>query len=157
MDTAYIQAFFFKAMVEGWVTGGQKITILQLPGYKAIDFKDGDFRLLDCYCVNPHSPMSVGTTTIWHQEDPVWVMNYGGFYTESAIAFLKRALLKTYEASQFVGGRGPHIYTEGDLVYINRVSGDFNHFSGREEVVNAQTGTLLGFHEYSGMDLSKIP
>ena len=159
MDTTQIQAFFFKAMVEGWATtgGGQKITIPQIPGYKAIDFTDGDFRLLDCYCVNSHSPVSAGTTTIWHQGNPVWMMSYGGFYTDSTIAFLKRVLLKTYEASQFVGGRGPRIYIESDLVYTNRVSGNFNHFSGREEILNAETGALLGFHEYSGIDLSKIP
>ncbi len=149
-----IQSFFFKTIVGGWAVGGQKIKIADMPGYKAITFRDGDFYLLDRYCVTPNSPKSAGTTTIWFQDVPVWLMNYGGFYQESAIAFLKRALLQTYVTHQFVGGRGPLVYTEGNLVYVNQPRlNDFTKFEGREEVLNTESGVLLGFHEYWGMSL----
>lgn len=154
MDIAQIQSFFFKAMVEGYVAGGQKIEIADMPGYKALPFRDGNLYLLDRYCVTPNSPKSAGTTTIWFKDVPVWVMNYGGFYEESAIAFLKRALRKTYEAGQFVGGRGPLVYVEGSLVYVNQPRlNDFAKFEGREEVFNAKGVTSLGFHEYWGISL----
>lgn len=154
MDTAQIQSFFFKAMVGGWAVGGQKIKIADMPGYKAIPFRDGDFYLLDRYCVTPNSPKSAGTTTIWFQGIPVWLMNYGGFYEESAIAFLKRTLCKTYEAHQFVGGRGPLVCIEGSLIYVNQPClNDFAKFEGREQILDAENGMSLGFHEYWGFSL----
>lgn len=153
VDMTQVQQFFFKAMIRGWAAGVQKIKIAEMPGYKAIPFQEGEFRLLDCYCVNPHSQMSAGTTTIWFQGVPVWVMNYGGYYEERAILFLKRALLETYEAQRFVGGRGPIMYSEGPLVYVNtpRLNG-FVGFEGHEKVFDL-AGVQLGYHTYSGMGL----
>ena len=154
MDLEKIQAFFFQAMVEGWATCDQKIMIAEMPGYKAIPFRDGKLSLLDNYCVNPNSPYSAGTTTIWHQDLPVWLMNYGGWYDKRAIAFLKRALSQTYNAHQFVGGRGPLVYTEGNLIYVNHVRlNDFRKFEGHEEELDADIGESLGFHQYWGMSL----
>lgn len=154
MSIAQIQSFFFKAMVGGWAVGGKKIKIADMPGYKAIPFRDGDFYLLDRYCVTPNSPKSAGTTTIWFQDVPVWLMNYGGFYEESVIKFLKRALRKTYETHQFVGGRGPLVHVKDLLVYVNQPRlNDFAKFEGREEVFNAESGASLGFHEYWGFSL----
>ncbi len=147
MDTAQIQAFFFKAMMEGWISGGQEITNPNMPGYKTLLFRDEDFFLHDCYCVNPNSTKSVGATTIFFQNAPVWVMNYGGFYEDGVITFLKSALRETYRISKFVGGRGPLAHLGDSLIY------EFNKFEGREEVLDKESRTLLGFHEYWGMSL----
>lgn len=149
-----VEQFFFKAMVEGYAAGGQKIKIADMPNYKAIPFRDGDFYLLDRYCVTPHGPKSAGTTTIWFQDAPVWLMNYGGYYEERAIKFLKTALRKAYEARQFFGGRGPLVFSEGSLVYVNQPRfNDFLKFEGREEVFDLDTRSSLGWHEYWGMTL----
>lgn len=156
VDLTQVEEFFFRAMVAGWAVGGQKIRIPDLPGYKAMPFEEGDWRLLDLYCVTPHSPMSAGTTTIWFQGAPVWVMNYGGFYEQSAIPFLKRALHLAYEAHHFVGGRGPRVFVEIPLVFVYmnypRLK-DFAKFEGHEEIFSAETGDSVGFHDYSGMSL----
>lgn len=81
-------------------------------------------------------------------------MNYGGYYEERAIKFLKAALRKAYEARQFFGGRGPLVFSEGSLVYVNQLRlNDFSKFEGREEVFNLGTGSSLGWHEYWGMTL----
>ncbi len=154
LDMAQIQAFFFKAMMEGYAVGGQKIKIADMPGYKAIPFRDGDFYLLDRYCVTPNSPKSAGTTTIWFQDVPVWVMNYGGYYDDHAIRTLKCALRKAYETQQFIGGRGSRVYTDGSFVYVNHPRrNDFDAFEGRESIINEITGVELGFHQYWGMSL----
>ncbi len=147
-----IQSFFFEAMVEGWAGGGKKTEIADMPGYKAISYRDRDFFLLDCYCVNPGSRKSAGTTTIWLGDEPVWFMSYNGFYAVNAIPFLKRALWRTYEAQKFFGGRGPIAFQEGPYVYLNRPRpNDFEEFAGREEIIHTGIpGPLLGFHEYRG-------
>lgn len=150
-----IKSFFFKSMSSGWASGKDEILKDDnAPGYKSIPFQDGDFYLVDRYCVNSESSKSAGTTTIWFKSVPIWVMNYGGFYNENAITFLKQALDKTYSASDFVGGRGPLVYTDGALTYTNKPRlNDFNKFEGREEIIDTQSGTLLGFHEYWGISL----
>lgn len=148
-----IESIFFKAMLEGYVFGVKKIRIPDLPGYKAIPFRDGDYYVLDHYCVTSNSLKSAGTTTIWYQDVPVWVMNYGGFYEESAISFLKSALRLQYEERQFNGGRGPLVHTDGTLIYRNMSSpNDFSGFQGRENIHNVY-GILLGYHDYWGMSL----
>jgi len=153
---AEVQAFFFKAMVGGWAVGGQKIKIADMPGYKAIPFRDGDLYLLDRYCVVPNSTKSAGTTTIWYKDVPVWVMNYGGSYEESAIKFLKSMLRMAYDSGIFCGGRGSRLGTDSlrDLVYFNRPRlNDFAKFDGMEQIFNTRTGSCLGYHEYWGMSL----
>ena len=149
-----VESFFFKAMMDGYAAQGSKKTkVVDMPGYKEIRFQDGEFLLVDRWCVNPLSPKSAGTTTIWIQEFPVWVMNYGGFYEESVIALLKHVLRNTYEAHQFIGGRGPILYEEGDLVYMNHPDhNEFAEFDGDEEIFDVK-GTSFGYHKYWGMKL----
>ncbi len=158
MDVLEVRSFFFMAMSEGWAAAGdKKIVIADMPGYKALSFRDGDFYLLDRYCVNPNTLKSAGTTTIWFQGIPVWVMNYGGFYEEEEIAFLKRALLWTYQRCIFVGCRGLNGYVEGlesSLLYVNHFRGDFARFDGHEEIFRVKNGASLGFHEYEGMSMA---
>lgn len=154
MDIAEIQSFFFKAMVKGWAKGVEEISVANMPGYKAIPFQEGDFYLIDKYCVTPYSQKSAGTTTIWFKQNPVWVMNYGGFYDEDAIDCLKLALRQAYERQQFVGGRGPRIYVAKTLFYVNQPRfNSFTRFEGREEIFDRACGESLGFHEYWGMSL----
>lgn len=147
-----IQKFFFKAMQQnGYSSGGQKITIPSMPGYKAIPFREGDFSLLDCWCTTPHSQKSAGTTTIFYKDSPVWWMQYNGWYTEEAISFLKLALSKTAETQEWLGGRGPKEFTDGRLVYRNdpRIN-DFAGFNGYECIIYRNRLGHLGYHEYSG-------
>jgi hypothetical protein len=155
MDIEQIQEFFFKAMMEGWAIGGQKFKIPEMPGYKAISFQDGGFYLLDFYCVTPNSLRSAGTTTIWFQDIPVWIMNYGGYYAgKGVMAFLKRALCQAYEAREFVGGRGPHVYSDDQFIYVNQPRPNCSSkFEGREEIFSATRNFSFGYHEYWGMSL----
>ena len=154
MHISQIQSFFLLAMRSGWASNVAELRMPHMPGYKGISFHDGDFSLLDCYCVTPNSTKSFGTTTIWHKGIPVWVMQYGGHYDESVLGLLRRALRKSYTADMFVGGRGPLVYAEDSLIYHNTPKrSDFALFSGREDIFDAENGIMLGYHEYSGMSL----
>jgi hypothetical protein len=154
IDIKEIQGVFFEAMKKGWVARAEKITIPHLPGVKAIPFKKGGFYVLDYYFVNPFSQKSFGTTQIWFQDNPVWVMYYGGFYNERVIPFLKRALSQTYQNRNFVGGRGPEWYEEEPLVYVNHaMPKHFERFKGNEEVYDSVRKVSLGWHDYWGMVL----
>jgi hypothetical protein len=146
--------FFFRAMLSGWALGGKKITISEMPGYKAIPYREGDFYLLDRWCSGPGIGKSAGATTIWFQNVPVWVMHYGGCYeSEEVVRFVKRALRVAYEGRAFFGGRGPAHLTDTELTYRNFVKfNEFRKFGGTEEVRDHNWG-LLGFHDYWGMSL----
>ncbi|MEK9174669.1 MAG: hypothetical protein AAB725_01735, partial [Patescibacteria group bacterium] len=126
-----------------------------LPGYKVMTFEKEKFVLVDSYCKSGeflHSK-SAGTTTIWHDNVPVWWMSYGGYYEKSAIPFLKQSLLLAYGIHEFVGGRGMLFHSDGSMIYINHPEiNEFSFFRGREEVIDLSAGSL-GEHVYWGMSL----
>ena len=156
MNLRRVEAFFFKAMLNGWVSDAEETTLPGMPGFRAIQFREGDFYLLDRYCVTPMSSKSAGTTTIWHKDAPVWVMNYGGWcYDNAVLAVLKAALREAYAEGLFMGGRGPRIYTtDVGVVYANiPYTNDFSAFSGREVMTSDVDDQVFGYHEYWGMSL----
>jgi len=151
-----VKEFFFVAMMQGYVGNKSKVKIASMPGFKEIDVIAGLWRCLDRYCVNSVSRKSAGTTTIWFENDPVWIMNYSGWYDESAIDFLKSALRSNYEKSIFVGGRGPTYFFESGspFTYSNFgcIGMTFARFQGQEQI-NALNHGNLGYHNYWGMSL----
>ena len=159
-DITLVEAFFFTAMQTGYaVEGIQKTKVADMPGYKEIRYEDGDFLLVDRWCVNPNSQKSAGTTTIYYQNKPVWFMSYGGYYPEHLIPALKKVLRLTYQKKIFAGGRGKSVGDfEAGVFYVNTVEfGDFIHFRGREEIVvrspESCVGQVAGHHDYWGMSL----
>lgn len=150
-----IQFVFLEAMAHGWAQGVQEIEIQEFPGTKAIPFVSGEFRVLDCYTVTPNSRNSSGTTTIWYQNQPVWIMHYGGWYAKSAIPFLKTCLHRAYvEERLFYGGRGPTwVRYKQQMVYLNNIARPaFEDFEGEERINDIRTN-CLGYHWYRGMSL----
>jgi len=77
----------------------------------------------------------------------VWLMNYGGYYEERVIKFLKAALYKAYKDRQFFGGRGPLVFSEGSLAYVNQPRlNDFSKFEGREEIFDLRVASAVIFY-----------
>ena len=156
-----IELFFYEAMLAGYaVEGTKKAKVVDMPGYKEIRYENGKWLLVDRWCVNPQSDKSAGTTTIWHEGEPIWFMSYGGYYPEHYIPVLKKALRLTYEKKTFKGGRGESGGDfEAGVLYINIVEqpSDFSHFKGREEIIARPDATciaeVVGYHEYWGMSL----
>ncbi|MFA5961167.1 MAG: DUF5680 domain-containing protein [Parcubacteria group bacterium] len=152
VDWKKAKHFFFKAMINGWAGNAEKITLPQMPGYKVISFSEEDLYLTDCYCVTPDSTSSVGTTTIYYEDNPIWIMQYGGYYRKEAIGFLKEVLLSSYENRDFIGGRGPYQQKNHDLIYTNNPSTNrFHDFKGEENIHNQTYNIKMGYHHYWGM------
>jgi len=153
---------FFKAMLDGYAGNeGQKSQKTKTPdGYVNIEYVDGDYRVLDRYCVTPYSCSSTGTTTIFFLGNPVWWMSYGGRYEDEVIPFLKEVLAVAYKNGDFCGGRGPKDWTKGDLQYQNEGNpiddNTFEMFEGAEVIIKKSekvTETVMGGHRYWGMAL----
>jgi len=148
------QRNFFLAMLAGWVGGMKGKPVPDKPGFKRTDYRNYDFRVVDEYGKGRFSNGSTGTTTVWHFDEPVWVMTYAGQYREEEIPFLKRALVKTYRKGEFHGGRGDvYVDTEAELLYTNTFRGDFENFEGEESILRRRGSLPLGFHWYRGMSL----
>lgn len=149
------RSVFFKAMLAGYLADklGENVTKARnTTGTTTITFRAEDFEVIDRYSVI--SPTySYGITTIFHKNDSVWQMTYGGHYPKEVIPFLKKVLTETYVANDFNGARGFGMYRdlEQGLWYRNVVNHNaFEKFAGREEIRKISTDELLGFHEYEG-------
>lgn len=99
---------------------------------KSHDFSycDQGYKYLDSYL---GGEKFFGSEVVWHQDDPIWGMNYTGRITGEHFNsdFLKEALLNVpYE----IPYRGPEIFVNGDYHYHCRVAGEFIWYQGYEEI-----------------------
>ncbi|KKS28162.1 MAG: hypothetical protein UV60_C0015G0016 [Parcubacteria group bacterium GW2011_GWA2_43_11] len=148
---AEIEGVFFDAMLAGWASGAPAKNIPELPGSRIISFCSGDFEVKDIFFVTPHSSKSGGTTTISFQGDPVWLMQYGGWYLEHAVSFLKSCLNHAYKERHFYGGRGLSRVRGTNMTYLNNIACNyFEAFGGNEWIIDSNGG-YLGTHWYRGM------
>ena len=163
-----ILPFFFTAMAEGYASKNpEKSFIKELPGSKMISYTKGDFKLID-YWFSSLDDFSCGHTLIYHRDVlhtlgiPVWVMSYHGWYTKEVEPFLKAALRKAYEDCNFVGGRGPELFSAEepssfkDFVYMNEVEKQSNwkNFQGKEQISSRSTMRRCGWYKYQGFLLT---
>lgn len=153
----HAKEFFFTAMLVGYVSGNKKFIRKTNDGHIVIEVIKGKFKLVDSYFKNPHSIFSSGTTTIYYDGVPVWIMHYGGWYIKEVIPFLKMNMETCYRAKIFHGGRGILNYKGEGYIYKNNVYDEehtsFEEFSGREEITKEGTKQLLGCHNYFGRKL----
>ena len=74
-----------------------------------------------------------GEEAIWHNENPIWCMNYSGRVLGEKFSgdFLKEVLHHVPYEMPF---RGPAFYQKGDYHYHCKVDGEFVWFHGYEEI-----------------------
>ena len=151
VNVSQAEDFFFEAMLAGYVAGAAKKKVLDEPGYVKIEYQRGEFHLVDRYLSSLGRNYSGGTTTIWVNGSPVWLMSYMGWYDPRAIPVLKAALRRSYEKRDFNGGRGPDSFSLSGLSYTNHVNNwQFKNFDGRESVPDNKAEQSLGYHRYHG-------
>lgn len=154
VDLKEVEEFFLKAMAKGWAAGAKPTSSPDMPGYKYISFREGDFSLIDQYSFNKTNSRGAGSIIVWFKGTPVWVMHYRGIYSKKTMSFLKQALLNAYTQARFFGGRGSLILKENSLLYINRPElSEFAEFKGREEIIDVNTREVLSWDEYWGFSL----
>ncbi len=148
-----VQDSFFDAMMAGYAGAAQEKEKPDLPGLKVIEWTNeycGSWRVLDSYLVSSLGQYSGGTTTIWYNDTPIWMMQYMGYYREEAIPCLKAALRANYERKEFNGGRGPQVFRQDGLIYLNTTTSNnfYGDAHGEEKIVSEDGRTTLGEHRY---------
>ena len=105
-------------------------------GSHQLEHRRGGFFYRDVYYGGEYF---VGQETVYHKNEPIWGMSYGGGINEGIktndtpgiYEFLAAALRMVQENAPF---RGPEKFRQGDLKYQNRILGNVHRFSGIESI-----------------------
>lgn len=170
-----IKQFFFRGMLDGYVNPNSiKFRDLRVV-FPTVHFWMPDsectfycknvegkkLQLVDLWFSRGDSDFNGGMTVIWVNDEPIWMMNYGGWYRKDAIPVLKMALKTAYEQKLFHGGRGPHEFRVGDYTYSNDPDhSGFEEFCGHEDAYKdsqiVPAAYWLGHHDYHGFLLAPV-
>lgn len=152
VDVKELKKFLIEASNHGYAAGGERVAP-QRPGYKELEYRQGDWYERDSYVGHYQAP---GMTTVYFKDVPVWTCAYGGkviekFYpqVEEIFTFLRKALLrKDLKKAEDVPVRGPSEFNEGDFRYTFSFEGDMACFYGRERIY--LKGELVFFQDIIG-------
>jgi hypothetical protein len=144
---------FFAAMNEGFVSRETKQGILEMPGSNLYEYRRGLWRVLDTYITTPYNGRSGGSTFIWYDSVPVWMMQYLGEYSQAAIPCLLVALAANYKKRIFHGGRGPAMFKDdAGYTYHNDVlENDFERRVSGKEFIYGPDLSESGWHQYQAL------
>jgi len=122
--------FLSRAGARTYAGNGEETVAPSRPGAHDLSYNEGDFCYIDTYLGGQRF---VGEEALYHRNLCVWGMNYSGRTLEEGFSgdFLKAALLLRSKEYPY---RGPRLYREGRYTYHNHVEGDFDWFTGREEI-----------------------
>ena len=103
-------------------------------GATELFYEKGAYQYLDTFVGGTHFS---GEEVVWHQEVPIWAMNYSGRVLDNKLGnFLKEALLQVSPKAPY---RGPALYRKGKYTYVNTPEGDFAWFRGAEKIFYEET------------------
>ncbi len=93
-------------------------------------YQEGDYYYLDTYLGGQSFS---GEEAVWIKGVPIWSMNYTGRVTGEGFSgdFLKEALMNVPREYPY---RGPLCFQQGNLSYHAVIQGDFEWYSGVEEI-----------------------
>ena len=127
-----LNAFIVKAKAATYVSGGARSPSCR-PGSHDLEFHEGAFSYLDSYFGGTDF---IGQEVVYHDDEPVWAMNYYGRILEPAMItaaeaghIIQESLSKMYEEGRFLGG---FEHDTGNGVYVDTSAGDVASFTGRE-------------------------
>ncbi len=149
---------YFKLLLAGYATGSEPETVCRFPGDRGTKRNlwsdEKGWIAIDEWRTSPLGDGGNGTTSIYCQNDLVWEMQYGGYYPDDVIPFLRQALSYNYDRSIWQGGRGPIEFVDGLLRYSNQIThNDFAQFQGVESVermIGDSRRDVVGVHWYRG-------
>jgi len=130
--------FLVKAKTQTYAGDGKEVPA-QRPGFKELEFIEGDWEYRDSYSGFFFAP---GQEVVRYKVKPVWAMAYSGGMNEKyhgdvdfakkTFGFLKEALKQVHESRPF---RGPEYFEQGDFEYIDKSMGDIRSFKGIERIL----------------------
>lgn len=127
-----LTAFIVKAKAATYVGDGAK-SVSYRPGAHSLQFHSDDFSYLDSYFGGTDF---LGQELVYHQNTPVWAMNYYGRILEPSLLngekagqIIKESLSAMYEAGRFLGGFEYHTQHG---IYTDTSEGDVTSFTGKE-------------------------
>lgn len=130
--------FLVEAKTQTYASTNSQEVSPQRPGFKELEFLDGDWNYRDSYVGYFMAP---GQEVVSFEGKPVWAMAYSGGmvpgfrdnldFAKQTFEFLKKALAMVEESRPF---RGPKILEEGDWKYVSSVQGDITDFVGMERI-----------------------
>jgi len=100
------------------------------PDSHDLQYCEGSLKYIDTYL---GGEQFAGEEALWENNIPFWSMNYMGRVINGGILgdFLKEALMHVPVDMPY---RGPARYENGDYLYTCSVDGDFDWFTGYEEI-----------------------
>ena len=128
MDKRIIE-FLIRAKKATYAGKGAETTSSRTGSHDLV-YKEDDLMYYDTYL---GGNKFAGEEALWISDKPYWSMNYLGRVTGAPFSgdFLKEALLRVPFDRPF---RGPEEYTDGDYTYNSKVDGDFEWFTGYENI-----------------------
>lgn len=137
-----LRGFLVRAKTDTYVTGNNQATSSRLNSH---DFRyaENDYMYMDTYL---GGEKFIGEECVWLKNTPVWGMNYYGQTISENFNpdFLKEALSHVTTSMPF---RGPELYLKGDFVYHCQIHGDFECFTGEEQIYCRQEKVYMcNFH-----------
>ncbi|MCD6229240.1 MAG: hypothetical protein J7K00_00360 [Candidatus Diapherotrites archaeon] len=137
VDVEELAVFLVNAKINTYAGDGKEVPP-QRPGFKELEFRQGDFEYRDSYAGFYFAP---GQEVVRFKEKPVWLMAYNGGvkpeyvgdydFCREMFDFLKQALRKVGKKRPF---RGPEKFHAGDFEYVDESEGDVALFSGTERI-----------------------
>ena len=135
-DLAELNDFIVIAKAETYVGDGERLPSCR-SGSHDIGYTSGRWHYLDSYFGGTDF---AGQELVWHDDEPVWAMNYFGRIVErdlidgrKAGMVIKSALLRLYlDEKRFLGG---YEFEHAFGRYVDSSSGDCAHFIGHEVIM----------------------
>lgn len=132
MDNQSLHDFIVRAKAATYVGGGQPTSSCR-SGSHDLKFIDGNFTYLDSYFGGRDF---IGEEVVYHEEKPVWAMNYYGrilniglITPAQAGQVIKASLSKMYTEARFLGG---FEHQHEEFTYTDTNEGYMTSFRGRE-------------------------
>jgi hypothetical protein len=124
--------FIVRAKATTYVGDGLKLLPSRL-GAHDLQYHQPPFAYLDSYFGGSDF---LGQEVVYHQAQPIWVMNYYGYILEpssidgaQAGRVIKASLSALYREGRFLGG---FEHVADGFTYTDTNEGDVRHFTGRE-------------------------
>lgn len=133
-----LRKFLVKAKISTYAGGGKEVEP-QRPGFKELEYKEGNYEYRDSYCGFYSAP---GQEIVRFNGKPIWHMAYSGGmkkgfhynleFAKQTFKFLKECLKRVSEEKPY---RGPDNFKEKDYEYVNNVEGNIEEFRGLEKIL----------------------